>query len=129
MPKFFGILMNFIKRDFVLKRAKSDLNEKELARFKREYEQMQVLHSPYIVEVYSYNDERHEYIMELMDFTLEKYISINNSNITIQTRKNIIMQLLRAYGYLHSKSVFHRDISHKMFLLKQYDDVLVCKII
>lgn len=126
--KVFRYTDEFYKRDFVLKRAKSDLNEKELARFKREYEQMQVLHSPYIVEVYSYNDERHEYIMELMDFTLEKYISINNSNITIQTRKNIIMQLLRAYGYLHSKSVFHRDISPKNVLLKQYDDVLVVKL-
>ena len=119
---------DFYKKDFVLKRAKSDLNEKELVRFKREYEQMQILHSPYIVEVYSYNDKRHEYIMELMDFTLEKYISLNNANITMQTRKNIILQLLRAYIYLHSKNVFHRDISPKNVLLKQYDDVLVVKL-
>ena len=81
----------FYKRDFVLKRAKSDLNEKELQRFKREFEEMQSLHSPYIVEVYSYNEAKHEYIMELMDFTLEKYISKNNPSMTLQERKNIIM--------------------------------------
>ena len=119
---------SFYQRDFVLKRAKPDLNEKELVRFKREFEEMHELHSPYIVEVYSYNDERNEYTMELMDFTLEKYISSNNATMPVSTRRSIIMQLLRAYGYLHSKHVYHRDISPNNVLLKQYDDVIVVKL-
>ena len=119
---------NFYRKDFVLKRAKSDLNEKELQRFKREFEEMQSLNSPYIVEVYSYNDTKHEYIMELMDYTLEKYISTHNQSMTLQERRNIIMQLLRAYGYLHSKNIYHRDISPKNVLLRQYDDALVVKL-
>ena len=82
----------FYKRDFVIKRAKSDLNEKELQRFKREFEEMKSLNSPYVVEVYSYNDERHQYVMELLDFTLEKYLSVRNSTITLQERKNIVLQ-------------------------------------
>lgn len=118
----------FYQKDFVVKRAKPDLNEKELQRFKREFEEMKLLHSPYIVEVYSYNEEKHEYTMELMDLSLEKYISMNNQSMTLQERKNIIMQLLRAFGYLHSKGIFHRDISPKNVLLKQYDDTLVVKL-
>lgn len=118
----------FYQKDFVVKRAKSDLDEKELQRFKREFEEMKSLYSPYIVEVYSYNEEKHEYTMELMDFSLEKYISMNNQSMTLQERKNIILQLLRAYKYLHSKGVYHRDISPKNVLLKQYDDTLVVKL-
>ncbi|MBE6400644.1 MAG: protein kinase family protein [Verrucomicrobia bacterium] len=118
----------FYQKDFVVKRAKIALNEKELQRFKREFEEMKSLHSPYIVEVYSYNEEKHEYTMELMDLSLEKYISRNNQSMTLRERKNIIMQLLRGYGYLHSKGLFHRDISFKNVLLKQYDDTLVVKL-
>lgn len=118
----------FYHRDFVLKRAKNDLNEKELQRFKREFEEMQSLHSPYIVEVYSYNEAKHEYIMELMDYTLENYIKIHNQSMTLPERRNIIMQLLRAYGYLHSKNIYHRDISPKNVLIKQYDDTFVVKL-
>jgi len=113
---------------FVLKRAKTDLNEKERIRFRREFDEMASLHSPYIVEVYSYDEIRHEYTMELMDCTLEKYFEKHNSSILMQTRKSIIMQLMRAYRYLHSKNIYHRDISPKNVLLKIYDDVLIVKL-
>jgi len=118
----------YYNRFFVLKRANPDLSKKELARFKREYEEMASLNSPYIVEVYSFDETRHEYTMELMDCTLEKYFEKNNSSIPMQTRRSIIMQLLRAYRYLHSKSIYHRDISPKNVLLKIYDDALIVKL-
>lgn len=118
----------FYNRYFVLKRAKHDLDDKELERFEREFEEMQMLHSPFIVEVYSYHKEQHEYIMELMDFSLEKYISTHNSSITLNKRKSIILQLLKAFDYIHSKGMYHRDISVNNVLLRQYDDVLIVKL-
>ena len=102
---------NFYGKEFVLKKAKKDLNEKELARFKREFEEMKALNSPYVTEVYSYNDTKHEYIMELMDCTLEKYISTNNDKLNFSARINIILQIIKGFQYLHSKNILHITVS------------------
>lgn len=118
----------FYNKLFVLKRAKKDLNDKELARFKREFDEMQEFSSPYILEVYCYNESNNEYVMEYMDYTLDRYISQNNSELTIAQRKNIGQQILRAFNYIHSKGRLHRDISPKNILLKKYDDTIVVKI-
>ena len=119
---------NFYNRYFVIKRAKKGLSEKEMIRFKREYEEMQELSSPYILEVYSYSDEKNEYTMEYMDYTLESYIAKYNSKLTIVERKCIAHQILRGFDYIHSKGRLHRDISPKNILIKEYEDVPVIKV-
>lgn len=116
----------FYNRKYVLKRANSNLNAKELERFKQEYEQMTRLSSPYIVEVYRYDGEKNEYIMEYMDFTLKEYIE--KQKPAIEERKNIIYQIFRAFKFIHSKNVLHRDISPANVMIKVYDDVNVVKI-
>ena len=118
----------FYNRPFILKRAKKDLTDKELGRFKREFDVMQELSSPYIIEVYTYNSDKNEYIMEYMDYTLDAYIAKYNSTLTIAQRKGIAQQILRAFDYIHSKGQLHRDISLKNILIKEYDDVVVVKI-
>ena len=118
----------FYNRHFILKRAKKELTNKELARFKREFDVMQDLSSPYIIEVYTYNPDKNEYIMEYMDYTLDDYISKYNSTLTLDQRKGIAQQILRAFNYIHSKGQLHRDISPKNILIKKYDDVVVAKI-
>ena len=115
---------NFYDRDFVIKRAKKDLSEKELKRFKQEFAIMKGLKSPYIVEVYSYKDNN-SYIMEYMDYTLDKFLKLNNDKISSGVRKSIILQLLKACKYLHEKGYLHRDLSPSNVLIKVYDDVLV----
>lgn len=118
----------FYNRPFILKRAKKELTDKEVARFKREFDVMNDLSSPYILEVYCYNPDKNEYIMEYMDYTLDGYIAAHNSTLTIVQRKGIDQQILRAFDYLHSKGHLHRDISPKNILIKEYDDTLVVKL-
>ena len=118
----------FYNRPFILKRAKKELTDKEVARFKREFDVMNDLSSPYILEVYCYNPDKNEYIMEYMDYTLDGYIAAHNSTLTIVQRKGIARQILRACDYLHSKGHLHRDISPKNILIKEYDDTLVVKL-
>lgn len=57
----------FYNRPFILKRAKKELTDKEVARFKREFDVMNDLSSPYILEVYCYNPDKNEYIMEYIE--------------------------------------------------------------
>lgn len=118
----------FYNRPFILKRAKKELTDKEMARFKREFDVMNDLSSPYILEVYCYNPDKNEYIMEYMDYTLDGYIAAHNSTLTIIQRKGIAQQILRAFDYLHSKGHLHRDISPKNILIKEYDDTLIVKL-
>jgi serine/threonine-protein kinase len=116
------------QKHFVLKRAKSDLNSKELSRFKREFEEMKKLNSPYVVEVYKYLEETNEYIMEFMDRTLDEHLKVTNSSLSIEKRKSICYQFLKGLGYLHSKGLMHRDLSPKNVLVKVFDNMEVFKI-
>lgn len=116
------------QKNYALKRAKKDLNDKEINRFKREYEQMKGLNSPYIVEVFGYIEKKKEYTMEFMDISLHNYIMANNTKLSFLERKKIVNQIIKAFSYIHSKQLLHRDISPTNILLKLYDDVIVVKI-
>jgi|JI10StandDraft_1071094.scaffolds.fasta_scaffold261937_1 tRNA A-37 threonylcarbamoyl transferase component Bud32 len=119
---------DYYDKHFALKKAMKTLTVKELERFRREFEEMRKLSSPYILEVYSYDGAKNQYTMEYMDFSLDDYINRYNNQISLEVRKSISQQILKAFRYLHSKGIFHRDISPKNVLLKKYDDVLIVKI-
>ena len=112
----------------VLKRAKPELDNKELARFKQEFDVLKSLRSPYIVEVYSFNESEREYTMESMDENIYMFILKNNTKLTLATRKGYIRQICRGLKYIHSKQLLHRDISLTNTFIKHYDDVDVIKI-
>ena len=114
---------------FAIKKANKDLNEKELERFKIEFETMKKANSPYILEVYIYNQDDNSYIMEYADITLFKYIEQNNTKLKLPQRIGIINQIFRAFEYIHQNIGLHRDISTTNILLKKYDnDLLVIKV-
>lgn len=126
--KVFKYKDEFYDKYFVIKRAKKDLTTKELERFKREYIEMKKLKSPYVIEVYNYNIEKNEYIMEYADETLLQYISAHNNIMTKDTRRVIVLQIIKALEYIHSLGLLHRDISLTNVLLKKYDGLVVVKI-
>lgn len=112
----------------VLKRALPELDNKEIARFKLEFETLKSLKSPYIIEVYYYDSTKHEYTMERMDETIYDYIRKNNTTLSLADRKKIIAQVCRGLVYIHSKNLFHRDISLTNVFIKHFEDTDVVKI-
>ncbi len=113
---------------FALKKARDDIKEKDLERFKKEFETMKKLSSPYIVEVFKYNDKNNTYNMEHMDCTLLKYMQEEKHPLVCIKRK-LILQLLTVFEYIHSETYLHRDISPKNILLKKYpSNTIVLKI-
>lgn len=126
--KVFSYHDQFYKKNFALKRAKENLSTKEISRFKREYEQMKILNSPYVLEVFGYNDNKNEYIMEFMNLNLDQYISKNNVKLSFDERFKLGLQVIKAFTYVHSKDILHRDICPKNLLVKEYDDVIIIKV-
>ena len=106
---------------FAIKRAKKDLNERDLHRFKYEFETMKKLSFPYVVRVYLYNETLNEYRMEYCDTTLRDHIRKINATMSFAARKRIALQFLYGINYLHRQMLLHRDISLQNILLKVYD--------
>ena len=113
---------------FALKRANKDISPKDLERFLLEFKLMRELNSPYILEVYSMNEDRNEYIMEYADYTLFDFIQKNNQKLTFEERRNLCFQVIKGFEYLSEKKIFHRDISPKNILIKEYENVRIIKI-
>ncbi len=118
----------YYNRTFVVKKAFKNLTEKEYERFRIEFEEMKKLNSPYVIEVYNYDDENYQYIMEYADETLDSYIAKNNGKLLVRERIGLVNQILKAFIYINSKGVLHRDISTKNVLLKKYDGLNIIKI-
>ena len=56
------------------------------------------------------------------------FLSGWNSKISIEKRKNIAYQIFKAFSYIHSKELLHRDISLTNVLIKHYDNSDIIKI-
>jgi tRNA A-37 threonylcarbamoyl transferase component Bud32 len=122
----YAIVYSFTDPDygikFAVKRAKKGLDERDLHRFKREFETLKRLRHPYIVEVYRYDETRNEYMMEYCDETLRSYIARRNGELPPASRKRIALQFLYAINYIHHKKMLHRDVSLQNVMLKVYGD-------
>lgn len=115
-------------RFFAIKRANKDLSKVELERFRTEFAIMKKLNSPYVIEVYNFDEENRQYTMEYADRTLKDYIATSNNSLKFTDRVALAKQVFRAFQYIHSEGVLHRDISTTNVLLKLYDGVTVIKV-
>lgn len=117
-------VFSFVDPDYgikiAVKRAKKGLDERDLHRFREEFNILKRLSFPYIVEVYRYDETRDEYKMEFCDETLRKYIGKRNNNLRFATRKRIALQFLYGINYIHDQKLLHRDLSLQNVLLKVY---------
>lgn len=105
---------------FAVKRAKRTISDRDLERFRREFEVMKELSFPYVVQVYRYDDAKNEYRMEFCDENLRTYIATRNNTIKFSHRKRIALQLLYGLNYIHSVHLLHRDVSLQNVLMKVY---------
>lgn len=105
---------------FAVKRAKRGVDERDLQRFRQEFDVMKDLSFPYIVEVYKFDETRNEYRMEFCDETLRNYISKRNGTLHFSTRKRVALQFLYGISYIHSQGLLHRDISLQNVLMKVF---------
>jgi hypothetical protein len=106
---------------FAVKRAKKGISERDLTRFRREFEIMKGLSFPYVVDVYRYDEGRDEYRMEFCDETLLGYVGSRNGKLGLASRKRIALQFLYGLNYIHGKGYLHRDVGPKNVLVKTYD--------
>ncbi|MFE2436347.1 protein kinase family protein [Streptomyces sp. NPDC059409] len=106
---------------FAIKRANRDMSDRDLQRFRQEFEILKRLRFPYIVEVFQYDATRNEYLMEFCDSTLRKYIKKRNSTLPFSSRKRIALQFLYGVNYIHSEGLLHRDVSLQNVLVKTFN--------
>ncbi len=121
----YATVFKFHNRDtdelLALKRIKTGQPSQVLERFKLEYETMhKFADSPFIVKTFKaeLETEPHQYVMEYMPFTLQKYIKSNNNKLSLLHRKVIAHQFLQGLNVLHRKGILHRDLSAKNVLIK-----------
>jgi eukaryotic-like serine/threonine-protein kinase len=120
----YATVFSFIDPDygikFAVKRAKKHLGERDLHRFKQEFDVLKRLSFPYIVEVYQYDETRNEYKMEYCDETLRDYIARRNNKLSFASRKRIALQFLYGINYIHRERLLHRDVSLQNVMLKVF---------
>ncbi|WP_088362052.1 protein kinase domain-containing protein [Bacillus cereus] len=117
----------YYNRTFAVKKAFDNIPERDYTRFVTEFNEMKKLNSPFILEVYRFEENQRQYIMEYVDETLNDFLK-NPSNSNPSIKFLIIKQIFKAFKYIHSKKVYHRDISTSNVLIKKYEDGIMVKL-
>ena len=109
---------------FIIKTSKDNTGRLN-ALVRREYEISIGLDCPYVVNVFTYEQDTvvgPGIIMEYVDGrTLSEFLKENSP---IQQRRRVFGQLLEAVAYLHRKSIIHNDLKPENILITHSDNTI-----
>lgn len=109
---------------FIIKTSKDNIGRLN-ALVRREYEISIGLDCPYIVNVFTYEQDTvvgPGIIMEYVDGrTLSEFLK---ENTPMQLRRRVFGQLLEAVAYLHKKSIIHNDLKPENILITHSDNTI-----
>ena len=103
-------------------------NEGLRARFKNEASTMAHLQHPKIVALYDYVEEA-DGLFLIMEFVeglpLDEYIREKSGPIPSEIAIPMMLQILDAFSYAHSKGIVHRDIKPSNVIISNRDEVKI----
>jgi len=103
-------------------------NEGLRARFKNEASTMAHLQHPKIVTLYDYVEEE-DGLFLIMEFVeglpLDEYIREKSGPIPSEIAIPMMMQILDAFSYAHSKGIVHRDIKPSNIIISDRDEIKI----
>lgn len=103
-------------------------NEGLRARFKNEASTMAHLQHPKIVALYDYVEEE-DGLFLIMEFVeglpLDEYIREKSGPIPSEIAIPMMMQILDAFSYAHSKGIVHRDIKPSNIIISDRDEIKI----
>jgi serine/threonine protein kinase len=103
-------------------------NEGLRARFKNEASTMAHLQHPKIVALYDYVEESDGLylVMEYVEgLPLDEYIREKSGPIPSETAIPMMIQILDAFSYAHSKGIVHRDIKPSNIIISDRDEIKI----
>jgi serine/threonine protein kinase len=119
-----------IKRKVAIKVLKPELvkNEEIRLRFKNEASMLAHLQHPNIVGLIDYveQDGGLFLIMEYVEGQgLDEYIKAQQTPISIERAKNLMIQIVDAFVYAHKNGIIHRDVKPSNFIITSTDEIKV----
>lgn len=92
----------------------------DIERFKAEFNIMKALEHQNLLRVYSFDELHYEYVMDYCEYNLEDYIT--KVDLTNENKRNLTLQLLNSFDYLHAHHIMHRDVSATNIMLKENEE-------
>jgi serine/threonine-protein kinase len=116
----------FVRKRYAMKIMQTDfMSSAAIARFQREANVLLMLQHPNIVQAYDFglmSEDMPFLLMEILQgLTLSEIIQTNGS-LSEQEVRDLMVPVLNALGYAHSKNVVHRDLKPSNILVTKNPD-------